>query len=86
MHAFYVHDGALRLYLPAHQFERLRDGDDVVDAGSDLQGFDLVAAPAAHGGDDGALGSASDVRLVAGFTDAFDDVLDFVLRWRCRTC
>jgi hypothetical protein len=38
-----------------------------------------VAASAADGGNDGALGAASDVRLVSGFANAFDDVVDFLL-------
>src|SRR5208337_2041223 len=78
-HTVDSHDGALRLDLPAHEFEGLGNGDDVVDPGSDLEGFDLVAAPAAHGGYDGALGAAGDVRLVSGLADAFNDVVDFLL-------
>ena len=73
-----IHDGAVRFHLPADQLEGLGDGDDVVDAGRDLQRFDLVAASAAHGGDDGALGAARDMGLVSGFADAFDDVVDFL--------
>src|SRR5215468_1023560 len=65
------------LDLLADQLEGLRDRDDSVDAGRNREGFDLVAASAADGRDDGALCSAGDVRLITRFADAFDDVLDF---------
>ena len=76
-YAIHVHDGAVGLYLAADQFEGLGDRNDVINAWRDLQGLDFVAATAAHGGNDGALGAPGDMRLVAGFADAVDDVVDF---------
>ena len=68
------------MHLLADELERLRDGDDVIHAGRDLQGFDLVPAPATDGGHDGALGAASDVRIVSGFANSIDHVRDLFLR------
>ena len=65
--------------MPADQFERLSDGDHIVHARRHLQRLDLVAASAAHGGDDSALGAAGDVRLISGFADSLDDVVDLLL-------
>ena len=77
-HPVYLHHRALRLHLAAHQFEGLCDGHYVVHSGSDLKRFDLVAPPTADGGDDRALRAARDVRLVSGFADAFNDMVDFL--------
>ena len=69
-------NGAVRFDLAAYQFERLGDGDDVIDPGSDLQGFNFVAPAAADGGHNRAFGAPRDVRLVAGLPDAVDDMVD----------
>ena len=74
VHAAHLHDGSLRLHLTADQLKGLGDGHHVVDSGRDLQRFDLVAASVPHGGDDGALDAARNVRLVAGLANALDDV------------
>jgi hypothetical protein len=78
-HAVDLDDGAFGLDLAADELEGLGDGDDVVHAGSDLQRLNFMPASAAHGGDDGSLGPACDVRLVSGFADALDHVIDFLL-------
>ncbi len=75
-----VHDGTFGLHLAADQLEGLRNGHDIVDSWGHLQGFDLVAASAAHGGYDSAFRAARDVRLVAGFTNAFDHMRDLLFR------
>ena len=59
--------------------EGLGDGDNVINARRNLQSLDLVSAAAADGGDDRALRSSRDVRLVSGFADALDHMIDLLL-------
>ena len=73
-----VHDRALGLDLPAHQLKRLSDRHYVVDAGSNLQRLDFVAASAADCGYDRPLGAARNVRLVASLADTVDHVRNFL--------
>ena len=65
--------------MPAYELKRLRDRDDVIHAGRNLQGFDLVPPPAADRSDDRALRPSRNVRLIACFADAFDDVINLLL-------
>jgi hypothetical protein len=65
--------------LPTDQFERLRNGDYVVDPGRNRKRLDFMApASASDGGDNSALRTARDVGLKAGFTDALNDVFDLL--------
>jgi hypothetical protein len=66
------------MHLLTHKLERLGDGHHIVNTGSDLQSFYLMAAPAAHSGDDRAFGAARDMRVVSGFANAIDHVLDLI--------
>src|SRR6202041_1299022 len=75
-----MHYRTLGFHLATDQLEGLGDGHGIVDSRGHLQGFDLVAASAAHGGDDGAFRAARDVRLVAGFADAFNHMRDLWFR------
>src|SRR5882757_8743914 len=74
----------MRLDLAADQFKGLRDGNDRVDAGRDLQSLNFMSASAAHCSDDGSLCSTGDVRLVARFADSLADVLDLCFRGALR--
>src|SRR5215469_6037761 len=74
-----VDNRAVRLDLLTDQLEWLCDRSHVVDAGGDLQGFDLMPAAATYCGDDGTLSTSGYVRLVSGFTNPFNHVLDLLL-------
>ncbi len=66
------------LDLTTDELEGLGNGDDVVDAGRDLEGLDFVPAAAPHGRHNGAFGATGYVRLVPSFADAFDNVIDLL--------
>jgi hypothetical protein len=70
----HIHHRSLRLNLPAHQLERLRNGDHILHPRRHLQGFDLVSPSIAHRGHDGPLHSTRNVRLVARLANALDHV------------
>src|SRR5207302_448335 len=75
-----VHHTSLRSDLPAHQLERLRDGDHILHARRNLQRLNFMPAPASHRSHNRALHPASDVRLVARLANALDDVRNLLLR------
>jgi len=63
--------------LPAHQLERLCDGDYGVDAGRNRKRFDLMTpAPAADRSHNGALGPAGNMGSESSFPDALDHMFN----------
>src|SRR5205807_10663379 len=77
----HLHHRAFGSHLPAHEFEWVGDGNNLLHSGGSSEGLQLipVMVALAHCADDGALGAADQVWLISALLDSVDDGLDLLL-------